>query len=294
MLFRSLLVVLFLAPSAWAQSLPGPLTDTVSDFAEVLPPEEETRLAAELSRIRAETGVHMVVVTMDRIERYGGAGLRIESYAKNLFNSWGIGDPARNDGILFLVSVDDKVTRIALGSGYDAVYDGRATRVIDTAVLPEFREGRIPEGIAAGVQSARDRLIAPFLEGKPVSLTEGFPEPASSAPLWAGGLAAGAALLIFGGRSIWRSRKRCPKCGQLTLTRHNEVLTAASRYSSGNGIRHMNCQSCGFTDREHYLIPAVSDRDDDNDNSSGGRSGGGSSGGFGGGSSSGGGGTGRW
>ncbi len=292
MLFRSLLIVLFLAPAVAAQTLPGPLTDTVSDFADVLPATEETRLAEELTRIRAETGVQMVVVTMDRIERYGGAGMRIETYAKNLFNQWGIGDAVRDDGILFLVAVEDRATRIALGSGYDTVYDGRAARVIDTAVLPEFREGRLAGGIAAGVVSARDRLITPFLSGKPVTVAEGFPEPGSSAPFWAGGLAAAAAALIFGGRAIWRSRKRCPKCGELTLVRQNEVLTSATRYSSGNGIRHMNCQNCGFVDRQHYMIPAVNDRDDD---SHGGSSRGGSSGGgFGGGSSSGGGATGRW
>ncbi len=291
MLFRILLAFLALAPAAMAQTMPEPLTDTVSDFAEVLPSEEETRLAADLTRIRAETGVHMVVVTMDRIDSYGGAGQRVEDFAKVLFNAWGVGDATRDDGILLLVAVDDRAIRIALGSGYDAVYDGRAARVIDTAILPAFREGRIPEGIAAGVQSARDRLIAPHIAGTPVTVAEGFPEPASSAPLWAGGLAAAAAALVFGGRAIWRSRRRCPKCGELTLKRHNEVLTAATRISSGNGIRHMNCESCGHTERQAYQIPATSGRDRDRHNGGGGGS---SGGGFGGGSSSGGGATGRW
>jgi uncharacterized protein len=291
MLFRTLLIVLALTGPVAAQTLPEPLTDTVSDFAEVLPPEEETRLAEDLTRIRAETGVHLVVVTMNRIDQYGGARARIEDYAKTLFNAWGIGDAARKDGILLLVAVDDKATRIALGSGYDAVYDGRAARVIDTAILPAFREGNIPQGIAAGVQSVRDRLITPFLAGKPVTLTEGFPEPASSTPLWAGGIAAGAAALIFGGRSVLRSRRRCPKCGELTLNHHDEVLTAATRRTSGNGIRHQTCQSCGYTGRQPYLIPATSGRDRDRPGGGGKSSGGG---GFGGGSSSGGGATGRW
>lgn len=288
-MWRLLMLVLMLASPALGQDLPTPLSDTVSDFADLLPAEDEARLAARLEQTRAETGVHLVVVIMDRIGSHGGAGMRIEDYAKSLFNAWGVGDAARNDGILILVAADDRATRIALGSGYDAVYDGRAARVIDTAMLPDFREGRWVQGIEAGIQSARDRLIEPFIAGRPVTLSEGFPEPESSTPIWAGGLAAALAALIFGGRAIWRGRKRCPNCGAFALARQNEVLTAATRYSTGNGISHLNCRSCGFTDRKHYLIPALSGRD--NDRRGGG---GGSSGGFGGGSSSGGGATGRW
>ena len=293
MFMRALIIAVVFSAPALAENLPDPLTDTVSDFADILPPEDESRIAAELAQIRGETGVQIVVVTMDRIDMFGGAGMRIEAYAKALFNKWGVGDAALDNGIMFLVVVEERVTRIALGSSYDAVYDGRAVRVIDTAVLPEFRAGRIPQGIEAGVLSARDRLITPFLAGKPVTAAEGFSEPASTMPLWAGGLFAVAAALILAGRSIWRARKRCPKCGEMTLVRQNEVLTAATRHSSGNGIRHMNCPSCGFVDRDHYRIPAISDRDDDRRSGRGG-GGGSSGGGFGGGSSSGGGGTGRW
>lgn len=297
MILRAVLLVGLLALPAVAQELPAPLSDTVSDFAGVLPAEDEARIARQLDQIRAETGVQMVVVTMDRTETYGGAGSRIDAYAKALFNAWGVGDAGRNDGILFLVAVEDRVTRIALGSAYDAVYDGRAARVLDTAVLPALREGRIADGVSAGVESARYRLITPFLAGKPVTVAEGFPESGAGTTLWAAGLAALAAVFVFGGRAVWRSRKRCPKCGEPTLVRQNEVLTAATRHMTGNGIRHMSCRSCGFVDRERYLIPAVSDRDEngDDDRSSGGSSGGGSSsGGFGGGSSSGGGATGKW
>jgi uncharacterized protein len=286
-----------------AQSLPEPLSDTVSDFAEVLDPAAEARIAGILTRQREATGVQMVVVTMPAIEAFGATpGQRLDAYAKALFNAWGVGGAERNDGILMLVETEAREVRIALGAGYDAVYDGRAARVLSTAVLPEFRAGRLAEGIEAGIASSRDRLIAPFLEGRPVTLTEGFeaaedPGAAGSASPW---LLGGGGLIGLLGYGLWRNgrkRRTCPRCGELTLTRRNEVIEAPSGLSSGTGLEHILCSSCGYTDRQSYTIsPLGRGRSGAGSLGRSGRSGSGgrSSGGFGGGRSSGGGASGKW
>ena len=301
MLLRALAIALTLAPVSFApaalsQTFPEPTSDTLSDFADALDPAAEGRIDALLAATRAETGVQMVVVTMPSIEAFGGAGMRLDAYAKALFNAWGVGEADRNDGILMLVATDAQEVRIALGSGYDAVYDGRAARVLSTAVLPAFLEGRLAEGIEAGIASSRDRLIAPFLAGRPVTLTEGFaPEAPSAAPWLAGAGAVGAAGLLL----IWRSRqakKLCPRCGEATLTRTREVIEPATRKSSGTGIEHLTCSSCGFVDRKSFKVGKASGSDGPRSRGNGGGSGGGSggSGGFGGGQSSGGGSSGKW
>lgn len=288
-MLRALVLGLLLPFAAYGQTLPEPLSDTVSDYADLLPATTEAEISAVITQTREETGVHIVVATMDRISNYGAGDRSIASYAKELFNAWGIGDVARNDGILILVAADDRVVRIALGSAYDAVYDGRAQRVIDTAILPEFKAGRYAEGILAGVRSTRDRLVTPFLAGKPITVDEGFPANPSSSLIWLGGLgAAGAAL--FGGRALWRSRKRCPKCQALTLVRSSDVVTPATTLSEGNGILHLSCPSCGYIERRPYTIARLGS----SRSSFRGGGGGSSSGGFGGGRSSGGGATGRW
>jgi uncharacterized protein len=221
--------------------------------------------------------------------------MRLDAYAKALFNAWGVGVPERNDGILMLVETDAREVRIALGAGYDAVYDGRAARVLSTAVLPALLEGRLAEGIEAGIASSRERLIAPFLEGRPVTLTEGFePESPSFAPWLAGVGAVGAAFLLL----IWRSRqakKRCPRCGEASLNRTREVIQPATRQSSGTGIEHLTCSSCGFVDRRSFTVGKSTSSGSSRDRNGGGGSGrGGSGGGFGGGKSSGGGASGKW
>ncbi|MGB3247892.1 MAG: TPM domain-containing protein, partial [Tabrizicola sp.] len=150
MFLRFVAVALTLASPAFSQDLPAPQSDTLSDFADVLDATEEGRITRLLTDTRAATGVQMVVVTVPGLTAQGGAGMKIESYGKALFNAWGVGGADRNDGILLLLDTESREARIALGAGYDPVYDGRAARVLSTAVLPALRDGQIATGIEAG------------------------------------------------------------------------------------------------------------------------------------------------
>jgi uncharacterized protein len=292
MFLRSLAVALTLAASAQAQTFPEPLSDTLSDFADVLDATEEGRITRLLADTRAQTGVQVVVVTLPGID--GATG--IEAYAKGLFNAWGVGGAEKNDGILMLLDTQGREARIALGSGYDPVYDGRAARVLSTAVLPALREGQIAGGIEAGIASTRDRLIAPFQAGQPVSVTDGFPEEEGSSPFTL--LLAFGGVAVIAGYAIWRQRRArvtCPNCGAATLERSREIIEQPTRTEPGTGLQHLTCSACGFIDRKSYPVSwnsAEARRDRDPARSRNDRGGG--SGGFGGGRSSGGGATGKW
>lgn len=302
MYLKALALALTLASPVLAQDLPAPLSDTLSDYSDVLNPTEEGQITRLLTDVRTSTGVQMVVVTMPDIATQGGAGQRIEDYAKRLFNAWGVGDAKRNDGIMLLLDTQNREARLALGAGYDPVYDGRAARVLSTAVLPALHEGRYAAGIEGGILSARERLIEPFLAGTPVTLTDGFEEPAS------GGSGLGTALMGFGGVAavagfgFWRNAragKICPNCGALTLQRTREIIQQPTRGEPGVAMQHLTCPSCGFTDHKSFPIGYSGDgrmRRFRTGPSFGSRSSGGgsSSGGFGGGRSSGGGASGKW
>ena len=279
---RLLLLLLFLPVAAVAEPLPNPQSDTVSDFAEILPAADETRIRTLLREIRDETGVHVVVVTMDRISDHGGWGQTFEGYATALFNQWGIGDKRRNDGIMLLVVPGTRDTRIELGSGYARAYNARAQEVIDTAMLPQFRERLMVQGIADGVLATREKIIAPFIKGEWV----GFGDLVKTVLIGLG-VVGGVTGVGFAGKAAWAAYVRCPRCGQPTLSRQNEVIVHATRYNSGRGVTHLSCSACGYQEDRSYTISAQGDNDR-------GSSGGGSSGGFGGGSSSGGGASGKW
>ncbi len=295
MFLRSLALALTLATSVEAQTFPEPLSDTLSDFADVLDATEEGRITRLLADTRTATGVQVVVVTLPGLPSDGGTGMTIETYGKALFNAWGVGGADRNDGILLLLDTEGREARIALGAGYDPVYDGRAARVLSTAVLPALREGSFASGIEAGIISARDRLITPFLAGQPVSLTDGFPDEGGTSPLTA--LAGFGAVAAVAGYGFWRKRRArvtCPNCGAATLERSQEIIDRPTPSETGLGMQHLTCSACGFTDRKSYPITWSSSEARRDRNSGGGRNDRGGGGGFGGGRSSGGGATGKW
>ena len=271
---------------AMSQSLPEPLSDTVSDFADLLPPEAEARVTEALLQGRKETGVHVVLVTLESLAAYGGAGQRIEDYAKTLFNTWGVGDSTRNDGILILIARDDRSMRIALGSGYEVIWDNAAQRVIDRYFLPAFRADDYAAGIEAGVPATFDLIAVPFVAGNPPTPE---PEPQTDWLVYApvvmfGAVFATAIGLILRAAlsDVLVGFKPCPQCSKRHLSRHRDVVQAATQLASGQGLLHTRCSACGYHDSTPYTIARVSD----SDSSSGG--------GFGGGSSSGGGATGKW
>jgi uncharacterized protein len=142
-MLRLLALLIWLPCAAMAQTFPEPLSDTVNDYAGLLSSDEVASLSNTLVAARQETGVHIVLVTIEDQAGYGDTG-RFADFATAWFNAWGIGDKTRNDGILILVSRDDREMRIALGSGYDVIWDGRAQRVIDTAMLPAFKAEDYP------------------------------------------------------------------------------------------------------------------------------------------------------
>jgi uncharacterized protein len=237
-------------------ALPAPLTDSISDYADVLDATAEGRIQRLLEQTLAETGVGVQVVTMPDITLYGGAGMRLEAYAKALLTAWDTQDPTRGDSVLVLVVTEAREARIALGSGYDAVYDKRAARILSSAVLPELRKDQIAGALEAGIFLIRDRLILPFQSGQPVGVDDGFaPDPDTVDTLFGlaafAGIAGTVVFLILHSR---RKRKTCPHCGAATLTRSHEVIERATGSSTGTGLEHRLCTGCGYTDRRTYTL----------------------------------------
>lgn len=290
MCLRLLILLLFWPLAALGQGLPAQVSGTVNDFADLLPPAAETRVAAALRAARTETGVQVVLVTLDGRAAQGAEGARLQDHAKALFNAWGPGDPTRNDGILILVLRDDRMMRIALGAGYDSVWDNAAQRVINRSFLPAFRENRMAEGIERGVADTIDTIARPFAARQPAP-----PAPARG---WADALPfigfclTVLVILALGLRdrlagAVTRLRP-CPACHRRDLHRHREVIAPASAAAAGQGRIRTRCDRCGWQRDRTFALPRRRARDRDDD-----RSGGGSGGGTGG-RSAGGGASGRW
>lgn len=74
----------------------------------------------------------------------------MDSYANGLFRSRGLGDREKNNGVLLLISMQDRKARIEVGYGLEgAINDAKAGRMLDTFLIPSFKQGAYSEGVTS-------------------------------------------------------------------------------------------------------------------------------------------------
>lgn len=138
------------APSARFPALTG----RVVDRADLLSPAEEARLAAASEAVEREVGPQFVIVTVPDLQ-----GNSIEEYGVGLGRHWGVGHAGRNDGVLLIVAMAERKARIEVGTGLERrITDPYAARVMRERIIPRFRDGQFPAGIAAGSEAIIARL----------------------------------------------------------------------------------------------------------------------------------------
>lgn len=146
----------------------------VRDLADLITLDDETKIREICDSLLTDQVIPIIVVTVDSMANYGGAGMRIESFAMLLFNQWEIGienvnDEYWNRGILLLVSRDDRLARIELGDGWGRDADPVAIRIMDEQIIPSFKDGRFSEGIVRGVDALNKMSRGEELPRRPVS-----------------------------------------------------------------------------------------------------------------------------
>jgi uncharacterized protein len=133
---------------------PPPGAGYVTDIADLLSDAQEKQLEDWLRRTETDRGVEIVVVTINSIRDYPGTPhADIETFARRLFDAYGIGNMPRNKGVLLLVAARDRKARIELGAGYGHARDHDATRIMNRKIVPSFRTGNYPKGITRGVRA---------------------------------------------------------------------------------------------------------------------------------------------
>lgn len=207
-------------PNPAGGTLPGYLDVYVNDYADLLETAAEVRIRDDLIELYDRTGIEMTVLTIPSLSDYGHYG-PIEPFATALFNAWGIGNAARNDGVLVLVSLFDRSMRIEIGSGYGASWDARMQRVIDEGFLPDFRNDAYQTGIETGVRETVYELTGRY----PGTYDAGTFVQGWSWIFWRlgalGSWAWGLIAVPLGGFGVWlrrylRRRPRpCPACGTM-------------------------------------------------------------------------------
>jgi len=151
----------------------------VSDFAGVLTRDAAAELNDYCARVEQATGVQMALVVLPSLE-----GEPVEEVANLLFRKWGVGQRQKNDGLLLLISVRDRRTRLEVGYGLEeAIPDGYAGWVL-REMRPHLRAGDYRGALLA----AAETLAARIAEARGVQLDGAAPRRAPAqgeeAPWW--------------------------------------------------------------------------------------------------------------
>lgn len=132
----------------------------VTDAAGILDPATVSNLDAEIGKLWSDTSVELVVVTVDEVD----PNYTPDDFATKLFEKWKIGKSDKDNGVLILVSRDDRKVVIRTGYGIEgAIPDIIAGRVIRDNILPSFREGNYAAGITGGVSRLAEIIRDPSL-----------------------------------------------------------------------------------------------------------------------------------
>lgn len=118
----------------------------VLDKANLISDVDEQKIKQVADKLLKDKAAPIIVVTIESMAQHGGAGLSIETFARLLFDQWGIG-PAKlgstpwNYGMLLLVSKQDRKARIELGAGWKHEKDVAAQQIMDKLIVPQFSAG---------------------------------------------------------------------------------------------------------------------------------------------------------
>ncbi len=141
-----------------AFTIPKPV-GFVNDYAEIIEKSKEREINSLALKLKEEGIAEIAVLTVKNIE-----GGDIFAYSQAVFDSWKVGKKGKDNGILFVLSVQDKKVRIHTGYGIEEVLpDGLVGEIIDNYGLPSFKKAEYGAGIYETLLA-----IAKVLKGEPV------------------------------------------------------------------------------------------------------------------------------
>jgi uncharacterized protein len=169
--------LLFVLPAA-ALELP-PLSGRVVDEAGILDQATRAALTEKLAALEQKTTDQLVVVTLKSLQ-----GTAIEEFGVALGRRWQVGQKGKNNGVLLIVSPNERKVRIEVGYGLEgALTDAVSRLIIENAILPRFRTGDYAGGISRGVDDIISVLTGDAEEWKRRAAQRPDPTPGAGSLL---------------------------------------------------------------------------------------------------------------
>jgi uncharacterized protein len=157
-------------PTAAAAAKEVPfLSGRVVDEAGLLSAAARQRIDGELGALERETGDQVAVLILQSL-----GGEPLEEYSVKVAQTWKLGQKGKDNGILLLISRDDRRLRIEVGYGLEGTLtDLRSNEIIDQVIRPRFRQGDFDGGVEQGVDAIVKALHGQPLPARPAAPAAG-------------------------------------------------------------------------------------------------------------------------
>ena len=143
------ILLIFLIPSlVFAQSIPK-LNSVVVDNGDMLSPEIERQIEQYIIAIERETTAEFAVLTVESFE-----GMAKEAYAAAVFEKNKFGKEDKDNGLLLLISKNDKKYRVEVGYGLEGyITDAKKVDVGVKIIEFHFKQGNFDQGTLDAVKA---------------------------------------------------------------------------------------------------------------------------------------------
>ena len=182
----------------------------VVDEARLIAPLHQVDLEGIAGELKREHGYPVTVVTIRSLSSHGAVGYTIERYTSEMLKAWPPDAERQTYGLTLLVSAEDRLARIELGTAWRGTHDGRAREIMDHLILPAFKRGKFSEGILAAVKGFDAMGRGRRLPGESLFgwLVPDFLAPADGPWWFMPAMVAGVVVLVGGAISLARSGRR--------------------------------------------------------------------------------------
>jgi uncharacterized protein len=151
-----LLAILLVQPFGRAQSIDdwaSPQQENrgwIHDRANLLDWQTEFHLNRRINKLMGRTSAEFAIATLPQIE----PSQSLRTFGLKLFNAWGIGNRDANNGVLLLVSQNDRRIEIITGTSLgDILPDAEVSRLIQQSIAPAFGQQQYATGITQAVNA---------------------------------------------------------------------------------------------------------------------------------------------
>ena len=170
-LLPALVAVFALASPGRALDVPARPEGRVSDYAGLLSPGARQRIESLIAQHEHVSSDQVAVAIFPSLD-----GESLEDFSIRLAEQWQIGSKEHDNGVILLVFVEDRKTRIEVGYGLEGrLTDALSDRVLRQILAPRFRAGDFDGGVERAVSAIID-----IIQGEYTAPPEKDPEASAN------------------------------------------------------------------------------------------------------------------